>query len=470
MLVIRSRGGLKFVTRMILASLMTLFCCHISILVHADPLSVEERAIVKHVDDSLQEQLRLLEQLVNINSGTDNPDGVRMVGELLRPKFEELGFTVRWHELPDHMQHAGSLVATMNSPDMNSSAMNGDLMNRTMGRRLLLIGHLDTVFSPNSDFQHFTISADKKKAIGPGVIDDKGGVVTILFALKAIKNVVGLNGANITVVLSGDEELAARPTEISRKVLVEAAKQSDIALGFEFALFSDELVVGRRGLGEWFLSSSGRSGGHSSAIFQPEVGMGAIFEISRVLHGIERKLSAVPGLTVNPGIILGGQVASEEVASGSGTARGRKTIVAAQAIAHGDLRFLNAKQRDHAVNIMRDISKTPLPGTSSSLTFKDIMPPMEGSEANQRLLEQFSVISEKLGGPKLRAAVPESRGGADVSYIAKYVPAILDGLGPWGSGAHSATETLEINSLPVVTGRAALFIWQQISQASPHLS
>ncbi|WP_339056814.1 M20 family metallopeptidase [Candidatus Regiella endosymbiont of Tuberolachnus salignus] len=391
-----------------------------------------------------------MEQLVNINSGTANAGGVKKVGDWLKPQFEALGFHVKWHDLPENMRHAGSLVATLGG---NS------------GKRILLIAHLDTVFSRDSAFQRFTLSTDKKRATGPGVIDDKGGLVTIIFALKALHHVRGLQNANITVVLVGDEELAAKPTDVSRKELIEAAKNSDIALGFEFALSPNELVIGRRGLSEWFLTSTGKAK-HSSNIFQPTVGFGAVFELSRVLNEIRRELSQTPGLTINPGLLLGGQHVREETEEGRGITKGKKTIIAAQALAHGDIRFLTDEQRENAEQTMIRIANHPLLGTTSTLAFRHLMPVMMATEENQRLLTEYSAVSKKLGEPTLQAIPPEMRGGADISYISRYVPASLDGLGPWGEGAHSEKETLDVDSLPVVTKRAALFLWQQIQSPS----
>lgn len=416
-------------------------------------LNTTESSMMKFVNDHHVQQIQLLAQLVNINSGTENAEGVKKVGDLLKPQFEALGFHVKWHDLPENMRHAGSLVATLGG---NS------------GKRILLIAHLDTVFSSSSSFQHFTLSADKKRATGPGVIDDKGGLVTILFALKALHHVGALKNANITVVMVGDEELAAKPTDISRKVLIDSAKKSDIALGFEFSLSPNELVVGRRGLSEWFLTSTGKAQ-HSSTIFKPTVGFGAVFELSRVLNEIRSELSQIPGLTINPGLLLGGQKVQEDREKGIGTANGKKTIIAAEARAHGDMRFLTDEQRDNTQQAMVRIANHSLLGTTSKLAFHHFMPVMVATEANQRLLTEYSAVSKKLGGSTLQAIPPETRGGADISYISRYVTASLDGLGPWGEGAHSEKETLDVDSLLVVTKRAALFLWQQISVSSESL-
>ncbi len=403
---------------------------------------------MQYVNEQASNQLQLLEKLVNINSGTTNPEGVQKVGDLLIPQFEALGFTTRWQPLPQNMHHAGSLIAELQSKP---------------GPSILLIGHLDTVFPHDSHFQHFSLTSDGKWATGPGVIDDKGGLVTILYALKALKQVGALKQANIIVVITGDEEFAAKPTEISRKALVNAAQKSTIALGFEFALSPNELVIGRRGLSEWILRSSGQAQ-HSSTVFGPQSGFGAIYEQARVLNEIQRALSSTPGLTINPGLQLGGQTLQENAEQENGTVSGKKTIIAAQAMTRGDLRYLTNQQRDKAQQNMIAIANYALAGARSSFEFHSIIPVMEPSEANQTLLTEFNAISKSLQGPTLQAIPPEQRGGADISYVADVVAANLDGLGPWGHGAHSEQETLEVASLSIATQRATLFLLQTISK------
>lgn len=405
--------------------------------------TLDEQNIVSYIDSRSAEQIALLEQLVNINSGTDNAEGVIRVGNIMKQKLEALGFDTRWHELPAEMKHAGSLIALHEG---NRSA-----------KRLLLIGHLDTVFPENSNFQTFTYTEGGKKAKGPGVIDDKGGMVTMLYALQALKSTGALDTMNIAVVLVGDEEFAAKPTTISRSVLIDEAKKSDIALGFEFALSPNQLVTDRRGLSEWFLTSTGLDN-HSATIFQPKTGYGAVYESARVLDEIRSKLSEEDGLTINPGLILGGSTANEDVASGQGTASGRKTTVAKSVLVHGDLRFKTEEQRQSAETRLKEIVSRPLPQTSSEITIKAIMPVMAERDSNQKLLEAYNRVSRDLDGPALESAPSADRGGADVSYVNPYVSASLDGLGAWGTGAHSENETLDVSSLPIATKRAAIFM------------
>ncbi|QDQ25062.1 M20 family metallopeptidase [Chitinimonas arctica] len=401
-----------------------------------------ETALVKTVGQNSQEQLATLEKLVNINSGSTNPAGVIAVGEVLKPEFEALGFEVKWHALPAEMRHAGSLVATR--PDGS-------------GKKILLIGHLDTVFSPASRFQRFIRSGDK--ASGPGVIDDKGGVVTLLHALKALHAEGLLKRSNIVVVLTGDEEQSAKPTSISRKALMDAAEGAEVALEFEFSLADDSAVVARRGIGEWLLRSSGTSA-HSSTIFSPKVGVGAVFELAHMLDTMRTQLADIPGLTFNPGLIMGGSELEEDAENGRGTVTGRKTVVAQTALAHGDLRFIDGAQMASTQARMRGIVANSLAGAHSTIEFKDGIPAMADTAANRALLQQYHEVSEALGYGPVRAVPPTARGAADISFVADKIKANLAGLGPAGTGAHTESETIWLDSLPKATSRAAILIYR----------
>ena len=164
------------------------------------------------------------------------------------------------------MQRAGTLVAEHSC---------------TKGKRVLIIGHLDTVFTKESPFQKFERHGDK--ATGPGVIDDKGGDVIILYALKSLQNANVLSDMNITVVLTGDEEDSGKPTSISRKPLFAAAQRSDVALGFEWTTLPNTATIARHGATHWQINTQG-NGIHSLGIFQKPAGYGAIFELARILN------------------------------------------------------------------------------------------------------------------------------------------------------------------------------------------
>jgi glutamate carboxypeptidase len=175
-------------------------------------LSPLESRMAAIVDANSARDRVLVEQLVYINSGTMHLAGVEAVKDVLAPRFQELGFHVRWVPM-EKTARAGDLVAEHPCPAGAGHC----------GKRLLLIGHMDTVFEPTSTFQHYAPvpgSADNA-ATGPGVADMKGGIVVMLAALRAMKDAGALENAEIRIVLSGDEERVGTPFERARHDLIE---------------------------------------------------------------------------------------------------------------------------------------------------------------------------------------------------------------------------------------------------------
>jgi glutamate carboxypeptidase len=413
----------------------------------AQPISTldpREAKIKQVVVTHQSEQLFLLEKLVNVNSGTDNLTGVHHVGEILRPHFEQLGFKTRWFEEPKYMQRAGTFIAEHQG---------------SKGKKLLLIGHLDTVFPQTSHFQKFYKRGNI--ATGPGVIDDKGGDVVILYALKALHEVGALEDASITVILTGDEENSGKPTTISRKPLFDAAKKSDVALDFEWSFTSDTATIARRGISNWTVKTQGQEV-HSSQIFQKTAGYGAIFELARILNSMRTQLSGEKDLSFSPGFILGGTTLSYEDKNSQGHVFGKINVVAKTAMAKGDLRFLTPQQKISIEKKITSIISQSLPGTSATITFQDGIPSMQAKSTNRELLEKYSQASIDLGYGPVQARDLGLRGAADISHIASIVQANLAGLGLVGTGAHSEKETVDIQSIPMQTQRAAILMHRLI--------
>lgn len=392
-----------------------------------------------------QQQLSLLKKLVNINSGTANSVGVYQVGEILRPLFQQLGFKTHWVKEPSSMRRAGTLVIERKGHK---------------GKRLLLIGHLDTVFPVNSPFQYFKQRGNL--ATGPGVLDDKGGVVVILYALKALYTAHILDDATITVILTGDEEDSGKPTTISRKPLIDAARHSDIALDYEWAITLDTATIARRGITDWEIRTEGNEA-HSSKIFQKPAGDGAIYELARILNTMRTQLANEEYLSFNPGLILGGTAVKYENDSSRGKAFGKGNVIAKIAMAKGDLRFLLPEQKSSVERKIKEIVDQHLLGTTAIVNFQDGIPSMQPTAANLELLKKYSEVSQQLGYGVVKPLNPELRGAGDISHIASLVSANLAGLGPVGTGAHSVKETLDIHSLSIQTQRTALLIYRLIS-------
>jgi glutamate carboxypeptidase len=403
-------------------------------------LSPVERRIAEHVDAHSEEAIAFLEQLVNVNSGTMNHEGVREVSRLIAPRLEALGFSVRWIEMPPEVNRAGHLVAERRGDG---------------GRKVLLIGHLDTVFEADSPFQRF--EREGNTAWGPGVDDMKGGDVVMLYALEALQAVGALEGASITVAFTGDEESPGHPIEISRGDLIQAGIEADVALGFEGGVGSaNSATVARRGSSGWTLRVSGTRG-HSSGIFSEGLGSGAIFEAARILNEFHESVRGEQFLTFNPGVILGGTEVEYDPANTRGVAFGKTNVIAQTVVVDGGLRFISEEQKERARAAMREVVARHLPGTSAEIDFEDSYPAMPPTEGNRQLFDMFDAASRDLGLGGIDAVDPGARGAADISFVAPHADG-LAGLGPFGDGGHTVEESLELGSLRTATLRAALLI------------
>jgi len=403
-------------------------------------LTATERSIVASVDAHNAEAAALLERIVNINSGTMNFAGVREVGALFRAELDALGFKTQWIDQAA-VNRAGHLVAD----------------HPAAGPRLLLIGHLDTVFDKDSPFQKFE-RVDANTARGPGIIDMKGGDVVIIQALKALAAAGLLETMNVVVVMTGDEEDGGRPLITARAALVDAAKGADAAIGFEDGDGDpSHAVVARRGTTSWQLDVTAKSG-HSSQVFTPALGAGAIYEAARILNTFRERLAAEQHLTFNPGTIVGGAAVDFDTVEGKGSAAGKTNIVAGRAHVSGDLRALTAEQLTRAQQAMTAIVAASLPNTQSTIAFDEGYPPLAPSEGNERLLALYRKASEDLGLGAVTAVSPDRAGAADVSFVAGRVPMILDAVGLKGHDDHSPNETADLTTLPVQTKRAAILL------------
>jgi glutamate carboxypeptidase len=410
---------------------------------HAELTPVEGR-IVQAVKARSSAALALLERSVNINSGTLNVEGVKGVGRVFRAELDQLGFATRWIDMPPEMARAGHLAAQHEG---------------TRGKRVLLLGHMDTVFEPSSPVAPW--KPDGPRIRGQGVSDMKGGVVILLEALRALQSVGVLDGAAVSVLLTGDEESVGRPGARARADLVEMAKKSDVVLSFEGMTLDvngeESMATARRGAGGWVLTVTGKQG-HSSRIFTPDAGYGAAYELARIVNAFREQLIE-PGLTFGAGVMMAGTEVAFDPAEARGTAAGKGNVIPPQAMARGDLRALNPEQRDRARSRMREIVAKSLPGTSATIAFSESYPPMAATPANEALLEMYSQLSVELGFGRVKAGNPETRGAGDVQFAAPYA-AGLDGLGATGGGAHSPLEYLHPESIEKNAIRAALMIYR----------
>ncbi len=401
-----------------------------------------EQQIKQWSEDHVEEAISLLERVVNINSGSANPEGVRAVGEIFQAEFDALGFRTWWTDPPADGSRSGHLFAEREGSGST---------------RVLLIGHLDTVFEPDHPYQSF--ERDGMTGSGPGVDDMKSGDVALLYALKALDAVDALDDMTVTVALIGDEESPGEPLDFVRGPLVEAGKRATIAFGFEGGMRDQNgeyATVARRSASGWRLIVRGRQG-HSSQVFSEALGAGAINEAARILNAFYEEVRGEEYLTFNAGNILGGTEVEYDVDSRSGQVSGKTNVVPQYVTVHGGIRTISNEQLARAQEKMREIVADHLPGTTAEITFEEGYPAMAPTDANYALMEVYNQVSQDLGYGRLVALDPGRRGAADISFVAPHTTA-LAGMGPIGQGAHSPAETVDLASFVPSIARAAVLM------------
>ena len=413
-------------------------------------LSPAEKKMVATVNASQDRDVALLQKLVDQNSGSRNFEGVRAVASMMQAELEPLGFTVRWVPMPE-TGRAGHLLAE----------------HKGRGKHILLIGHMDTVFERDSPFQKMTRQGDTVE--GPGVSDMKGGLVIMASALRAMQPAGTLKGADIKIVLSGDEESAGHPVALARGDMIQAGKWADAALEFEGLAREHGQDVGsisRRGSITWTVNTTGHTG-HSAGIFGKEDGFGANYELARIVDTFRRELRE-PNLTYSVGIMLGGVTATpsattEEAAGG--TVQGKANIIAGQGYATGDIRALSNEQAMRIEQKMRAIVADHLPNTDAEISFSEGYPAMAPTEGSRALLGQLNSVNHDLGLPQMGELDPMRRGAGDIAFVAPYTDGLV-GTGAAGNGAHAIGETADLTSFPRQAKRAAILISRLAKQKS----
>lgn len=408
----------------------------------AAQLSAPEKKIAATVDAEYERSVGLLEKLVNQNSGSLNLEGVTKVGEMMRAELAPLGFAVTWVPMAE-AKRAGHIVAVHKG--------NG------RGKRMLLIGHLDTVFEKDSPFQRFVRKGEE--AEGPGSGDDKGGMVVMVAALRAMQAAGTLKDADIEIVLTGDEEDAGDPIEVARRDLIAAGQRADVALDFEGLVVIDGQdwgSIARRSSNSWTVKVTAR-GGHSSGVFSDAAGDGAIYALARILAAFRQELPE-PNLTFNVGLIAGGAQAELDADGIRAAAKGKTNIIPEAAIARGDMRTLSDEQTARVEAKMKAIVARPYPGATATFAMDaggyPAMAPTDGARA---LLAQLNRINRDLGLKDMPALDPLKRGAGDIAFVAKDVDGLV-GLGTDSRGDHSPGETVDLASIRRQAKRAAILM------------
>jgi glutamate carboxypeptidase len=384
-------------------------------------LNTKEQRLLRWLDTEEDNMIAMLKRLTNVNSGTLNKDGIDEIGRLLSAELETLGFDLT--TLP------GNVIEMPSCPGSNYTIDVTDhiLANKAgQGKKLLLMGHMDTVFPPNSPFQAFSRSGDVM--YGPGVADMQGGLVVMLFALKALQNAGELNDMAISIFLNSDEEIGSLS---SRKYLEEQALLHDYGLVYESS-GSNNMVRKRKGLGQARFVVNGRAS-HAGGAHQQ--GRSAIKELAYKIVEIEQLTDYESGVTVNVGVISGGEA---------------RNTIAPCAEALVDLRYPEPQQGIDAVSqfetIFNSVFSYPVDsGEISTISWTNLhRPPKIPTAESDYLLEKTIAIGRLLGQ---ELGVSDSGGGTDGSLTQAAGLPTLDSLGVAGAGAHSNREQARVSSL-----------------------
>ena len=364
-------------------------------------------AAVRWLDDKEPEALRFLASLVNQDSGTYDALDVNRMGDLMAATLDELGFRstrIPQTEYGDHWvwEHRGR----------------GD-------KRLLAVSHIDTVFaSGTAKSRPFTI--DKGRAYGPGVLDMKGGITVVAFALRALKATDSPAWRDVTLAwfLNSDEEVLS-PS--SRAHIRKEAERSTSVIVTEPARPGGEYVIARKGAGKFFLEVAGRAA-HAGA--QPELGRSAVWAMAQKTCALHAMTDLAEGTSVNVGVIRGGT---------------RSNVIADECYAEIDLRAWTPTAADRAMARFREISATThVPDTTAHLRGDMNFPPWpEGLPGTEKLLALVQDAGRELG---LSLKGIRTGGGSDGNHASAVAPT-LDGFGPQGSRAHSDEEFIEVATL-----------------------
>jgi len=384
-------------------------------------LDTAEQTLVQWLDTQEDAMLALLEQITNINTGSLNKSGIDTIANLFSTELRQLGFSVS--TLP------GEIISMPSCPGNEYVVDLADHLLASKpgsGSKLLLMGHLDTVFPLESPFQSFTRDGDTM--YGPGVSDMKGGLVIMLYALKALAAAGELDAKSLSILLNSDEEMGSLS---SRKYVEEQAKLHDYGLVYEPS-GGNNLTRTRKGLGQARFVVRGVA---SHAGGAHERGRSAIKELAYKIVEIEKLTDYESGVTVNVGVISGGEA--------------RNTIAPC---AEGliDLRYPEPQQGLEAIARFESIFASVLsyPVDSGELTtesWTDLhRPPKVPTEQSDFLLEKTISIGRLLGQ---EIGVTDSGGGTDGSLSQAVGLPTLDDLGSDGSGDHSDREQARVSSL-----------------------
>ncbi|MBN8547949.1 MAG: M20 family metallopeptidase [Deltaproteobacteria bacterium] len=376
-----------------------------------------EKDLISWIQSTQEGAIELLEQLVSINTYTTNVAGVNKAQDVIANFLLSLGMQVQRVPVA-----ARGDVLIANTPAAGEKS-------------IVLVGHTDTVHPPDSPFQNF--SRTKDRAFGPGVLDMKGGLVTFLWSLRALAEHKLLAAIPVSVFINSDEEIGCPD---SHRLIEEAGRKSRAALVFEWGRTADGIILRRKGVGQFSISVRGKASHAGNAHRE---GANAILQLAHTITRLSTLTDYSRGVTVNVGLVQGGSASN---------------TVPELASAALDLRVEKAEDfKRLSTAIMEIAADIVVPGTSVQIKADSFMPPMADSPESLALFESFRKFAAPAG--LSYDQIPGILGGgSDANRTAYQGCPSIDGLGPFGEGAHSDKEYILLDSLPKKMINVALWL------------
>jgi len=366
-------------------------------------------AAAKWLEGQLPKMEEALEALVNVNSFTDNPEGGRKVARLLETLFAIPGLSAK---IVPSQRYADHLVFRSDPKGAQAAPV-------------ALVGHLDTVFPPGK-FEGYRVDGELRR--GPGVLDMKGGLVVIAFALKALQETVGMDALPpLRIVIVSDEEVGSPE---GQGVIREGIEGAGACLVFESGRQNDLIITRRKGTGAFTAVAHGKAA-HAGNGHQE--GKNAIWALARFIDRAQQLTDYEKGVTINVGKISGGQ---------------GKNTVPDRAEALADLRFCTQADAEGLMDKVRQAAQeavASLPGTRIEVDGGMARPPLERSDANVALMNRYGEAARAHGLGFGEAGL--IGGGSDASTSSSMGIPSIDGLGPRGKGFHTVEEFIEVGTL-----------------------
>jgi len=363
--------------------------------------------------------LAAVEELVNIDSGSYTAEGVNRVADLCQARFERGGWEVERHRHRPDQEWTGAPLG-----DMMVGRRAGSRPAAEGGRRLLLLAHMDTVFDEGTAAAR-PFRVRDGRAYGPGVTDDKAGVVCGFEAVEVLCDEAGFDDfAAITLVCSPDEEIGS---PFSRPLIEALAAEHDVAVGLEAARTNGALVSARKGISAFTVEVAGKA---VHAGVRPEEGVNAVLEAAHKTVALQALNGRWQGVSCNVGVFRGGS---------------RTNVVADRAVLQVEVRAATTAAFDQAMDeVGRIVAATTVEGATARLSPAHRHPPMERTAAVAALVTEAQAVARDLGFEVGEAA---TGGAGDANTTAAAGLPTIDGLAPVGGEAHGPDEWLELASV-----------------------